>query len=218
VFLAVANLLNLEVDLLFFDTTSTYFERDDEENGDDAFRRYSHSKDHRGDLPQIVIGLAVTKEGIPVRCWCWPGNSNDQAVLGEVRDDLRRLETRPGHHRRGPRVHVRGQPRLPAPRRRTGSPPPGAAPMCGSSVQCVAVLVGGALMMPHGGWPAGRDASAAQVSGRTNSRRFFNAGRGSLLSNAASQARSAGLNRTRCPSSWRCSTASWCRRARISAS
>ena len=93
VFFAVANLLNLEVDLLFFDTTSTYFERDTEDNGDDGadggFRRFGHSKDHRGDLPQIVIGLAVTKEGIPVRCWCWPGNSNDQAVLAEVRDDLR---------------------------------------------------------------------------------------------------------------------------------
>ncbi|MFB6398706.1 transposase, partial [Polymorphospora sp. 2-325] len=75
VFFAVANLFNLEVDLLFFDTTSTYFERDTEDDGDDAFRRFGHSKDHRSDLPQIVIGLAVTKEGIPVRCWCWPGNS-----------------------------------------------------------------------------------------------------------------------------------------------
>ena len=89
VFFAVANLLNLEVDLLFFDTTSTYFERDDEETGQDAFRRFGHSKDHRSDLPQIVIGLAVTREGIPVRCWCWPGNSNDQQVLAEVKDDLR---------------------------------------------------------------------------------------------------------------------------------
>ncbi|MEH1130847.1 IS1634 family transposase [Micromonospora sp. CPCC 206061] len=89
VFFAVANLLNLEVDLLFFDTTSTYFERDDEEDGQDAFRRFGHSKDHRPDLPQIVIGLAVTREGIPVRCWCWPGNSNDQQVLAEVRDDMR---------------------------------------------------------------------------------------------------------------------------------
>jgi transposase len=89
VFFAVANLLNLEVDLLFFDTTSTYFERDDEDDGQDAFRRFGHSKNHRPDLPQIVIGLAVTKEGIPVRCWCWPGNSNDQAVLAEVRDDMR---------------------------------------------------------------------------------------------------------------------------------
>lgn len=93
VFFAVANLLNLEVDLLFFDTTSTYFERDTEDgagdDGSEGLRRYGHSKDHRGDLPQIVIGLAVTKEGIPVRCWCWPGNTSDQAVLAEVRDDLR---------------------------------------------------------------------------------------------------------------------------------
>jgi transposase len=94
VFFAVANLLNLEVDLLFFDTTSTYFERDAEDTGDEptgegAFRRYGKSKDHRDDLPQIVIGLAVTREGIPVRVWCWPGNTNDQAVLAEVRDDMR---------------------------------------------------------------------------------------------------------------------------------
>jgi transposase len=89
VFFAVAHLLDLEVDLLFFDTTSTYFERDTEEDGQDAFRRYGKSKDHRDDLPQIVIGLAVTKEGIPVRMWCRPGNTNDQQVLAEVKDDMR---------------------------------------------------------------------------------------------------------------------------------
>ena len=60
VFFAVADLLNLEVDLLLFDTTSTYFERDTEP--DDGFRRFGHSKDHRSDLPQIVIGLAVTRK------------------------------------------------------------------------------------------------------------------------------------------------------------
>src|SRR6266508_3033346 len=102
VFFAVANLRNLEVDLLFFDTTSTYFEADDEDhhepsNGDgdgagagrEGFRRYGKSKDHRDDLPQIVIGLAVTRTGIPVRCWCWPGNTQDQTLLAEVKDDLR---------------------------------------------------------------------------------------------------------------------------------
>ncbi len=89
VFFAVADLLNLEVDLLFFDTTSTYFERDTEEAGEDAFRLYGHSKDHRPDLPQIVIGLAVTKEGIPVRVWCWPGSTNDQTILPEVKDGIR---------------------------------------------------------------------------------------------------------------------------------
>jgi transposase len=89
VFFAAAHLLNLEVDLLFFDTTSTFFQRDTEESGPGAFRVYGHSKDHRPDLPQVVIGLAVTREGIPVRCWCWPGNTNDMTVIQQVKDDLR---------------------------------------------------------------------------------------------------------------------------------
>ena len=94
VFFAVADLLNLEVDVLFFDTTSTYFERDTEEAPSQAqpvggLRRYGHWKDSRDDLPQIVIGLAVTREGIPVRCWVWPGNTADVAVLPEVKDGLR---------------------------------------------------------------------------------------------------------------------------------
>jgi transposase len=89
VFFACSDLLNLEVDLLFFDTTSTYFERDEPETGDGAFRVYGHSKDHRPDLPQVVIGLAVTREGIPVRVWVWPGNTNDMSVVQEVKDDLR---------------------------------------------------------------------------------------------------------------------------------
>jgi transposase len=93
VFFATADLLNLEVDLLFFDTTSTYFERDEPDASSDggapAFRAYGHSKDHRPDLPQVVIGLAVTREGIPVRVWVWPGNTNDMSVITEVKDDLR---------------------------------------------------------------------------------------------------------------------------------
>ncbi len=92
VFFSVANLLNLEVDVLLFDTTSTYFERDTADVADDGsagFRRYGHSKDHRPDLPQVIIGLAVTREGIPVRVWCWPGNTSDVTVLPEVRDGMR---------------------------------------------------------------------------------------------------------------------------------
>jgi hypothetical protein len=109
IFAQVANLLNLEVDLLFFDTTSTYFELEeaDEEvarnwrgekasGGDDAdpdkaagFRTHGNSKDSRDDLPQIVIGMAVTRDGIPVRCWCWPGNASDQVVIRQVKDEMR---------------------------------------------------------------------------------------------------------------------------------
>ena len=86
VYFAVADLLNLEVDLIFFDTTSTYFEMDEED--EEGLRRYGHSKDHRPDLPQVVIGLAVTKEGIPVKCWTMPGNKSDMKTVEKVKSDL----------------------------------------------------------------------------------------------------------------------------------
>jgi transposase len=86
VFFATADLLHLEVDLLFFDTTSTYSERDEED--EEGFKRYGHSKDHRPDLPQVVIGLAVTKEGLPVRCWVLPGNTQDMTTVDKVKKDL----------------------------------------------------------------------------------------------------------------------------------
>ena len=109
VFWQVATLLDLEVDLLFFDTTSTYFELDeadapvardergtalaDTTNGDGAtkagFRTYGKSKDHRDGLPQIIVGMAVTRSGIPVRVWCWPGNTTDSALIRQVKADLR---------------------------------------------------------------------------------------------------------------------------------
>ena len=44
---------------------------------------------HRDDLPQIVIGMAVTRDGIPVRVWCWPGNTADSALIRQVKDDMR---------------------------------------------------------------------------------------------------------------------------------
>src|SRR6266498_2344156 len=112
VFGHLATLLDLEVDLLFFDTTSTYFELDEadtpiarDQHGhrlpqpSDAaaangvttagFRSYGHSKDHRDDLPQVVVGMAVTRTGIPVRVWCWPGNTTDSALIRQVKADLR---------------------------------------------------------------------------------------------------------------------------------
>jgi hypothetical protein len=110
VFGEIANLLNLEVDLLFFDTTSTYFELEEPDepvargqdgqplgSGTDSageaeragFRTYGRSKDSRDDLPQIIIGMAVTRDGIPVRCWCWPGNASDQVLIRQVKDDMR---------------------------------------------------------------------------------------------------------------------------------
>jgi len=109
VFWQVASLLDLEVDLLFFDTTSTYFQLDepdapvardergtalaDTSGGDGAtkagVRTDGKSKDHRDDLPQIIVGMAVTRSGIPVRVWCWPGNTTDSALIRQVKQDLR---------------------------------------------------------------------------------------------------------------------------------
>jgi hypothetical protein len=113
VFDNLGDLLNLEVDLLFFDTTSTYFETEEEDepvfrddhgmplpsgntDGDGSggrepggFRTWGKSKDHRDDLPQIVIGMAVTRDGIPVRVWCWPGDTSDSALIRQVKDDMR---------------------------------------------------------------------------------------------------------------------------------
>ncbi|QZA32175.1 IS1634 family transposase [Hydrogenibacillus sp. N12] len=96
VFWSVAHLLNLEVDLLYLDTTSTYFEiepetvqdtTEDEQGRPQTLRRWGHSKDDKP-LPQVVIGLAVTRDGIPVRCWVWPGNTADMSVVEEVKRDL----------------------------------------------------------------------------------------------------------------------------------
>jgi Transposase DDE domain len=54
-----------------------------------GFRTWGHSKDHRGDRPQVVIGMAVTRGGIPIRTWCWPGNTADVTMIAQVRADLR---------------------------------------------------------------------------------------------------------------------------------
>ena len=88
VFFSLANLFNLEVDLIFLDTTSTYFEIEDEDPGEDGLRKRGHGKDHRDDLAQVVIAFAVTRTGIPVRCWVWPGNASDQDIVGQVKKDL----------------------------------------------------------------------------------------------------------------------------------
>ncbi len=47
-----------------------------------GFRTYGHSKDSRQDLRQVVTGMAVTRTGIPIRTWCWPGNTADTSVMG----------------------------------------------------------------------------------------------------------------------------------------
>ena len=106
VFFRVRDLFNLDVDVIFYDTTSLHFEVDEEDIGDGpddtvlgsvssggktykAPRKRGHSKNGRGDAPQIVIGMAVTREGFPVRHWIFPGNTVDVTTVEQVRKDLR---------------------------------------------------------------------------------------------------------------------------------
>src|SRR3990172_4020896 len=53
-----------------------------------GLRRRGHSKDKRPDLAQVVIAFAVTRDGIPVRCWVWPGNTVDVSMIAQVKRDL----------------------------------------------------------------------------------------------------------------------------------
>jgi len=66
-----------EVDLVFFDTTSLYFEG----RGGESIGKRGHNKDHRPDLYQMVVGLALDVEGRPICCEMWPGNTADVKTL-----------------------------------------------------------------------------------------------------------------------------------------
>ena len=65
------------VDLVFFDTTSIYFEG----HGGQTLGRYGHSKDHRRDLRQMIVGIALDSAGWPLCCELWPGNTTDVKTL-----------------------------------------------------------------------------------------------------------------------------------------
>ena len=105
IYFRMADLLNLDVEIVFYDTTSLHFEVDEEDRGfgerDEvhgslaagrksyrALRKRGHAKNGRFDAPQIVVGLAVTREGFPVRHWIFPGNTVDVTTVERVKKDL----------------------------------------------------------------------------------------------------------------------------------
>jgi transposase len=73
------------LDLVFFDTTSIYFEG----AGGDTIGQKGHSKDHRPDLNQMVVGALIDNKGKPVCCEMWPGNTTDVKTLIPVIDRVR---------------------------------------------------------------------------------------------------------------------------------
>jgi transposase len=80
---------NEPVDLVFYDITSTYFEGD-RSIPDEDFRRYGYSRDQRRDGRRIVIGMVVTRSGIPVCHHVFPGNTSDSTTVIEVVNDLKK--------------------------------------------------------------------------------------------------------------------------------
>jgi transposase len=96
VFLRSADLLRLDVDLIFYDTTTAYFEIDEPDEhcelwGGKLFaplRQRGHNKEGRDNQPQVIIAMAVTRDGMPVRSWVLPGNTADVATVARIKQDL----------------------------------------------------------------------------------------------------------------------------------
>jgi len=75
-----------QLDLVFFDTTSIYFEG----GGGQSIGRRGFSKDHRPDLNQMVVGAVIDEQGRPICCEMWPGNTTDVKSLIPVADRIRK--------------------------------------------------------------------------------------------------------------------------------
>ena len=84
IFFTTANLFNLTVDLIFYDTTTASFSIDQE----DDLRRFGYAKEGTWS-PQVVVALAITPEGLPVKSWVFPGNTADVTTVERIRADLR---------------------------------------------------------------------------------------------------------------------------------
>jgi transposase len=97
IYFRMADLMNADVDVIFYDTTSLHFEVDEQDEAVqykqgrryEPLRKRGYSKNGREDAPQIVIGLAVTRDGLPVRWWSFPGNTSDVTTVEQVKQDLR---------------------------------------------------------------------------------------------------------------------------------
>lgn len=79
------DLFNQPVDLVFFDTTSLYFEG----LGPSGLAKLGKSKDHRPDHTQVVVGMLMRRDGLPIGCEVWPGNTADVTRLNEIAKLLR---------------------------------------------------------------------------------------------------------------------------------
>ena len=77
-------LFNLQLDLMMFDTTSIYFEG----QGPEGLAEYGYSRDHRQDRVQVMLGLLMSREGMPVAHYVFPGNTADINAFRSALTDL----------------------------------------------------------------------------------------------------------------------------------
>jgi hypothetical protein len=88
-FAQLTSLLNLELRWCCYDLTSTYFETTaTDPDGPFPSKKFGYSRDHRSDRPQVMIGLLVTGDGIPIAHHVFDGNTRDSTTMGEVMGDL----------------------------------------------------------------------------------------------------------------------------------
>lgn len=105
-FFRIADLFSCDVDLVFYDTTTLHCEIDEEDadGAEDAvvrgselaggkaypaLRQRGRSKNKRSDVPQVVVGLAMTRDGLPVRSWVFRGDTVDVNTVAQVKADLK---------------------------------------------------------------------------------------------------------------------------------
>ncbi|MCQ3807597.1 MAG: IS1634 family transposase [Acidimicrobiia bacterium] len=88
VYTRLRDLSNLDLRLVCYDLTSTYFEGSARPSDRVVSRAFGYSRDHRSDRPQIVIGLLCTSDGIPIAHHVFAGNTNDASTLPAVLADL----------------------------------------------------------------------------------------------------------------------------------
>jgi len=87
VFFQTSDLLNLEVDVVFYDTTTISFSIDQEDD-EDGPRKLGKAKEGVW-APLVVVALAVTRDGLPIKSWVFDGSTSDAKTVSRVKEDLK---------------------------------------------------------------------------------------------------------------------------------
>ncbi len=83
------DLFNQELDLVFYDLTTLHFESTNDDPDDGELRRFGYSKNHRDDLTQVMLGLLVDRDGVPVGYQLFPGNTYEPNTLPVILEKLK---------------------------------------------------------------------------------------------------------------------------------